>query len=178
MIKRRIFFGLIVSICTLGGLITLADWRASTLASRASVAGERTRLAASVARLEAEKQMFVLDDLTGLIWEGLQSAEVTAKVQSALNDTARQNGIVMRSIAPANQRGQAADVLGFRLEFEASLPQLVAFLKEIEFGRPPIIITRANMRRLVRANQEEAQPVLFVQIDVNAPVLRDDEVGE
>ena len=149
----------------------LSDWRQSVLAERDAMRNEMHRLSLSIARLSAEKQSFVSDELIGLTWEAAQTAEATAKVQSSVNDMARETGILMRSIAPTNAfETEIPNAISFRLEFEASLDQLVPFLKTLEYGQPALVVSRANLRRLVRPNQAGTQPDLFVQIDVAAPV--------
>lgn len=152
----------------------LSSWRATAMANLASAQTEKAQLIASIERLRAEKQSFVSDDLAGLTWEAAQIAEATAKVQSAVNDMGRSTGILMRSIAPVNATGSGIpNAISFRLEFEARLDQLVPFLRDIEFGRPALVITRANLRRLARPNERGAQPDLFVQINVAAPITLD-----
>ncbi len=159
-------------------LLPLGNWRQSTLDRQIDLVNDREQLEGRVAQLEAEKQSFVSDDLEGLIWEGEQQAEATAKVQSAINDIARDNGILMRSIAPTNNVDIGIpNAISFRLEFEASLDQLVSFLKTIEFGQPALVVTRANTRRLVRPGQASLQPELFVQLDIAAPISISDGSG-
>jgi len=175
----------ILTLCVFAALVYLAiiaplvDWRQAMLAQRDAMRGEMVRLQSSIARLEAEKQSYVSNDLTGLTWAASQMAEATARVQSTINDLARDTGIAMRSIAPRNNSDtDIPNTIGFRLEFEASLDQLVPFLKTMEYGQPTLVVTRVNMRRLVRPNPTGPQPDLFVQIDVAAPVTIAEGAGQ
>jgi type II secretory pathway component PulM len=187
MTRHRLLARLVALLTMLGVAVLLfvaviaplAQWRSPTLSNLDKAQAEQHRLMASIARLNQEKQSFVADDLGDLIWAGAQSAEATARVQSAVNDMARNSGIVMRSIAPANTgNADMPNAKSFRLEFEATLDQLVPFLKNLEFGQPSLIITRASLRRLVRPNQSNPQPALFAQIDIAAPMRLKDEAGE
>ena len=162
------------------GLISpLANWRSAKILEHQKILLEHAGLEDSIARLQAERMAFVSDDLAGLTWEGAQAAEATAKVQSAVNDMARDNGILMRSITPT--RDNSSDIpnaINFRIEFEASLDQLVPFLKTVEFGQPALVVTRSNLRRLARPNQANTQPDIFAQIEIAAPFSLTDEAVE
>ncbi|WP_108813231.1 GspMb/PilO family protein [Loktanella sp. Alg231-35] len=180
MIRQRlILFSVItmfVASLYLAVVAPLSAWRSASLEGLSSVENEIAQLEARVATLTIGQQSFVSDDLSGLTWEAAQMAEATAIVQSAVNDTARENGIVLRSIAPASgSETEIESAIGFRLEFEAHLDQLVPFLKAVEFGQPALVVTRANLRRLSRPNQSNPQPELFVQIELAAPVTLTDE---
>lgn len=168
------FLTLIAAFAALSYVLVIAplsQWRADAIAGLASVQQERVQLTQSIARLEAERESYAREDLSGLMWEASQIAQATARVQSALNDIARRNGIPVRSIAPTNAQGATSEnTITFRLEFEASLDQLVPFLKTVEFDQPVLVVTRANMRRLTRPGDSGPQPDLFVQLDITAPV--------
>lgn len=153
----------------------LSIWREDTISSLLSVQTEKEELSQSIMRLQAERDSYAREDLTGVMWQASQMGQATARVQSALNDIARRNGIAMRSIAPIN--GQSNEV-AFRLEFEASLDQLVPFLKQVEYDQPVLLISRASLRRLVRPNNISSQPDILVQIDIAAPVTLIDEPSE
>ncbi|MDO6591944.1 hypothetical protein DS901_02480 [Loktanella sp. D2R18] len=172
-LSRAVTLTTLVTVLTLlffGALSPLAGWRSAKLAEHAQTQARRAQLEDSIARLEAERVAFVSDDLAGLTWEGAQEAEATAKVQSAVNDMARNNGILMRSIAPTRDNNtEITNAIGFRLEFEASLDQLVPFLKTAEFSQPALVVTRASLRRLARPNRTGTQPDIFAQIDIVAP---------
>ncbi len=160
----------LVALLFFGVLSPLANWRSAKLSEHVRAESERIRLEESITRLEAERRAFVSEDLAGLIWEGTQEAEATAKVQSAVNDMARNNGILMRSIAPTRaNNSDFTHAITFRLEFEASLDKLVPFLKTVEFSQPALVVTRANLRRLARPNPSGTQPDIFAQIDIAAP---------
>lgn len=174
LLTRLVVFAVALVVASLGYLLViepLSNWRNTTISTRNAIKDEMTRLNDSIARLQAEKQSFITDDLSALTWEGAQAAEATARIQSALNDMARETGILMRSIAPTNETSSDfPSAATFRLEFEASLDQLVPFLKAVEYGQPVLVVTRANFRRLVRTGQTGPQPDLFMQIDIAAPV--------
>ena len=149
----------------------LADWRSATIDKVATLAAEEVALQQRLADLQSERESFVADDLAGMTWEAEQPAQATARVQSAINDIARSNAIQLRSIVPTSGAGAGfAPAVAFRLEFETTLDNLVPFLKATEFHRPSIVLTRTNLRRLVRPNQVSIQPELFVQIDLAAPI--------
>lgn len=180
-LSRAVTLATLVALLALlffGALSPLAGWRRAKLAEHTQAQVGHAQLEDSIARLEAERSAFISDDLAGLTWEGTQEAEVTAKVQSAVNDMARNNGILMRSIAPTRNNSDIINAINFRLEFEASLDQLAPFLKTVEFNQPALVVTRANLRRLARPNRTGAQPDIFAQIDITAPFSLTDARAE
>jgi len=149
----------------------LAAWKASTMNERNVAISEHEALGKRIASLTLETQSYGNDGVDQLIWHAEQIGEVTARVQTAINAIAQKNGVVMRSIGPNTpQDASIDDVIGFRLEFEATLDRLSAFLQEIEYQQPVLLVSRANLRRLVRPGESGLQPQLFVQIDVIATI--------
>jgi len=149
----------------------LAAWRADVLQQKAQMQTDMDNLTERIERLTQERDTIRIGGIDGLIWQANQMPEATAKVQSQVNTLARDAGILMRSIAPRNAAStRIPGAIGFRLEFEASLDQLVPFLRAVEFGEPALAASRVSLRRLARPTQSGSQPDLFVQMDIEAPV--------
>lgn len=161
---------LLVMACWLLLVSPIIGWKQNVAEKHAQIQADTTRIKTSISELSFEKNAFSRDDFTPLIWTGRQLAEVTAKVQSTINEMAVSSGISMRSIAPTSRNAtELSDVIGFRLEFESDLEQLTEFLKKLEYGQPSLVVTRSNIRRLTRGGPPSKLPALFLQIDVMAP---------
>lgn len=157
----------------------LAAWKASTINERTDAIFEQEALKKRITSLTLETQSYGNDGVDQLIWQAEQIGEVTARVQTAINAMAQENGVVMRSIGPNRpQDASIGNVIGFQLEFEATLDRLSAFLQEMEFQQPVLLVSRANLRRLVRPGESGLQPQLFIQINVIAPIKLLNEVSE
>lgn len=179
------------SILKLGGTVVLGlliwlfayqpleAWKASALEARTAAIIAHEALEQRITSLTLETQSYGSDGIDDLTWQAEQIGEVTARVQTTINAMAQDNGIVMRSIGPNTPRDTSiGDVIGFRLEFEATLDRLSAFVQEIEYSQPVLLVSRANLRRLVRPGETNSQPQLFVQIDVIAPIRLPGEESE
>lgn len=164
----------LVGIAALGwfAIVTpLAAWKSGALAERAETLEEIARLEQSLASLKAERGQLSVGGELDVLWTAAQMGEATARVQSELSGMARANGVSLRSISPNRARDMTlANAAGVRLEMEAGLDQLGAFLTELEHHSPALLIERAVVRRLNKPSGEGAQPLVFAQIDVSAPI--------
>lgn len=167
---------LVVAIGAVGLYLTagtaLAEWRSAQFSRLSEVQNEIAVLETRQAGLRADLANFSDQDITDLFWTAGQPGAATALVQSAISSTASQHGILMRSITPFTPREETIQgAFGVRLEFEARLDQLSQFLQSIEYDRPALVVDRMVLRRLNRPGDTAAQPSLFAQIDLLAPVI-------
>lgn len=155
----------------------IRTWQAEALAGRDAAVREMARLGDRIAALTAERAGLSEGGTLDIVWNAQQMGQATARIQSALSGLASERGIALRSVAPSGTRDLSlAMAAGFRLEFEAMLDQLTGFLTDIEYHSPVLVVERATLRRLNRPQTAAAggglqQPLVFVQLDVLAPVL-------
>ncbi|WP_339691982.1 hypothetical protein [Celeribacter baekdonensis] len=106
-----------------------------------------------------------------LLWTAPQIGEVTAKIQSTLTNQARDSGLALRSIAPTGaEEEDFATFAKFRLEGEVRLDSTLNFLRKLEGNAPPLLVRNATLRRLNRPGNAEEYPLLFIQLELVAPV--------
>lgn len=149
----------------------ISAWAASQITERDMLREQRARLQQSVQRLEVERNDFEVTDTGKLTWASQQIGQTTARVQQAINEIAIDQGIRMRSVAPGRSAiPEITEAIGFRLEFEAHLDQLTAFLRIVEANEPILVVAQTKLRRLARQSLENAQPLVFIQMDVVAPI--------
>ena len=104
------------------------------------------------------------------IWSAATPGEATARVQAQLSDLASQNGISFRAITPLRTEAiPLKQAVSFRIEAEAQLDQLVAFLRAAEYASPVLVFEKGSIRRLSKPGAATPQPVVFFQFDVFAP---------
>lgn len=158
-------------LCWFSVIEPLSTWRSDTLGNLQNAVTDESRLRAAISKMELEKAQFGTGSDDVLTWSASQTGEAFARVQASLSETASANGISFRSITPL----PTAEIDGLtrapvRVEFEADLSQLSSFLQSVEYGIPALPIERAMLRRLIRPNETASLPVLFVQLDVAAPI--------
>ncbi|NSX56913.1 type II secretion system protein GspM [Parasulfitobacter algicola] len=160
---------LLIWIAVLSPLVT---WRNQAQSNLLSAQTELARLERSIAQLQIEQTRLSADDATSILWMASQSGEATARVQANLSTMARQSGVNLRSISPVRARELAfSQAVAFRMESEATLDQVVSLLRAIEYSTPPLVIERANLRRLARPTRTSDQPLMFFQLEILAPVI-------
>lgn len=153
----------------------LGEWRQAQLTELERTKLEIERLTLATARLEAERDSLQGETTISKLWDGTQPGEISARIQSHLNDAASESGISFRSITPLPPRSAGTYTsFGFRLEFEAGLGQLARFLQDVEYAAPALPVERATLRRVIRPGDRSEQPIVFAQIDIVAPVLTND----
>lgn len=154
-------------------------WSDARVQTRAKLVGQIEKLRHSLAELQAERAQISSGETEGIFWTAERAGEATALVQSEISSIARARGLALRSIAPTEPRKlHSVTGVGFRLEAEAHLDDLMAFLRDIEFHSPTLMVERATLRRLNRVGQNDAQPVIFVQLDLLAPLRLKDSQTE
>ncbi|MCU0910461.1 MAG: type II secretion system protein GspM [Rhodobacteraceae bacterium] len=159
------------ALLTLGVVLPLAEWRARTLAAAEAARDEAERLASAIGRMRTERAQLSGSGIDAVVWPGERLGEVTARVQGRISELAVGHGLQLRSIAPTGTRPlPLTQGVGFRIESETTLDRLTEFLREVEHHAPALTVERATLRRLARPGEEPPQPVLFVQIDILAPV--------
>ncbi len=149
----------------------LAAWRNATLVTAEAAIVETQRLMAGMSSLRTERAQLSGSGIDALVWPGERLGELTARVQGRISELAVRHGLQLRSITPTGTRAlPLTSAVGFRIESETTLDRLVGFLREVEHHSPGLIVDRATLRRLSRPGDEPLQPVLFLQIDIVAPV--------
>jgi len=142
-------------------IIPIVEWKSTTIAQRDQLVLDHANLTERSQKLRQDVASYAGDDL----------GQVTAQVQTTLNALSQNSGIALRSIGPVTPRDQSlGTVVGFRLEFEAGLDQLTAFLREIEYHTPALVVANGTLRRIVRPGDTAAQPRLFAQLVLTAPI--------
>lgn len=159
----------------------VSEWRSGVLQRASTMVEDIERLDLSVQTLTAEARALSGSQRVDLMWSAEQSGQASALIQGRLSDLAREQGLLLRSIAPLPNRDlPIAEGVGFRIELEAGLDRLVPFLIAVEHSTPLLVIERATLRRLMRSGDPDVadgsglqQPELFVQLDIIAPVQLD-----
>ena len=156
-------------------ILAIQPFFTSTNAATRDLEAAEARIASLNSRLEAlglERDGLVSIDASSAQWQGAQIGAISAEVQSRLTRLARSARVNLRAITPlpsASLAGQAAVTL--RLEGEADLAQIVAFIQSLERNQPLIILDHTILRRLNRPDDGSAQPLVFFQLSVLAPVF-------
>ena len=150
------------------------EWQADAFTTLSASQSENTRLNASLSRLKAEQAQLSGDTSLAIIWTAKQMGEATALVQSKISKLAAKHGVTLRSVTPVSGKNLPfASAIGFRIEGEATLDKLAAFLVDLESNSPALLIERAALRRLTRPGRTAAQPSIFVQLNLIAPAILD-----
>lgn len=130
------------------------------------------RLETSLARLEIEAERLTQQDTKTPGWKAARIGEAVAIIQADISKRARAQGVVLRSVTAIDAEPIAgSQSIGLRLELEAPLDQAAAFVQQTEQVSPALLITRADLRRLNRQQDEVLQPVVFVRLEISAPVV-------
>lgn len=130
------------------------------------------QLKASLAQLEAREAALSSEESAGLGWAGRQLGQVTAVVQARLSEVARTRGIRLRSVTSIPSEPIAeTETVGLRLEAEAPLDQIAGYLRDVETLTPVILVRRLNLRRLSRPTDAAAQPVVYLRLELAAPIV-------
>lgn len=162
----------VISLIWLAILQPLATWRAETASRLKDTRAESLRIQQSLLSLTQERNSLALGGTEGLVWAAPQLGEATALVQARVSELAKKNGLSLRSITPLSKRDSvSANSVGFRLELEAPLDRLTAFLVDLEYNSPALAVEQSDIRRLIRPGPDQGQPALFVQLDILAPVV-------
>lgn len=152
------------------------DWKNDAIAQLSASQSENTKLVASLSRLNAKRAQLPGDTSLAIIWSAKRMGEATALVQSEISKLAAKHSIFLRSVTPVSSRDiPFTSAIGFRIEGEATLDELATFLIALEAYTPALIIENAILRRLTRPGRTAAQPDIFVQLNLIAPVVLDEE---
>lgn len=175
VIAAYVLLGALLVSLWVGIASPIVQWRDQMLADATTAEVEAVRLRAAKNSLTREKLALSEETNEDLFWRAAQVGEAYAKVQSNVSSAATENGVSLRTATPLPaQSSGGVETIAVRVEFEADLGQLTGFLRAIEFNSPTLPIQRANLRRVIRANDLSALPTMFVQIDISAPVLMED----
>ena len=154
----------------------LSAWKLKQTAVLSAIRAEQARISASLTTLEGERRMLEGDSEISFLWRSQQIGTATAEVQASLSELAARNGISLRSISPLpGSDGESGSSIAFRVESEAALDKLTAFLTDLEHNERALVIRSATLRRLARPASRAIQPELFFQMDLQAPVLLETE---
>lgn len=152
-------------------LLPAITWKQARLDTHAIAINETQHLAASIGQLESELSQLSQQDNFDLVWTAEKFGEVTARVQAEISSSAIRAGVVLRSVTPNNAPSfPFVETVGFRIEGEAALDQLVRLLRTIETSRPALVIEKANLRRLSRVGSTQELPLLYFQMELAAPI--------
>ncbi|WP_170328196.1 type II secretion system protein GspM [Ruegeria arenilitoris] len=157
----------------------LNSWKASGLEARSQTLSEIQRMQTSIDRLKQQSSRISQNKDQDFLWRADQIGTVTAQIQTALSASAAESGVSLRSITPLKtKRVASVDAAGFRLEFEATLDQVLGFLQRIEYSSPALLVDKASLRQLRRAASDQTQPVLNAQLELIAPIHLGETVAE
>lgn len=161
--------GLVGAVVWFGALAPAQAWKDSQFAALSDAQERSAQLIERLDTLRKEAAaMSAATDFDG-VWRAASPGEATARVQASLSDIARRNGIAFRAITPLRTEAiPLKDAITFRVEAEASLDRLVAFLREAEYSSPVLVFEKGSVRRLSRPGPTTEQPVVFFQFDVLA----------
>lgn len=152
------------------------DWKSNSIAQLSASQTENAKLITSLSRLNAERAQLSGDSSLAIIWSAKRLGEATALVQSEISNLAATHGIILRSVTPVSSKDMPfTSAIGFRIEGEATLDKVTKFLVSLESNTPALIIERAVLRRLNRPGRTAAQPGIFVQLNMIAPVMLEEE---
>lgn len=172
----------LIALAALAGLVWLTvlapahQWKTRALDGLAASQMEYTRLTASLQRLKVERAQLSKGNSLDIIWKAKRMGEATALVQSEISNLAAKHGVMLRSVTPMSAKDLPfTSGIGFRVEGEATLDKLTAFLIELEGSTPALLVERAVLRRLTRPGRTAPQPDVFVQLNLIAPVTLDEE---
>ena len=170
--RHLVFFGAAAALATVAWFAAVDPLRAWAARERTALsdAQERgARLIASVEELERQEATAASGGQFEGLWQAASVGEATAKVQASLSSMARRHGISLRTIAPLRAEPLPfAEALAFRIEAEARLDQLTAFLREAEYASPVLLFDNGTIRRLVKAGKQPEQPMVFFQFTITA----------
>lgn len=131
----------------------------------------KARLTVSLAALKRQDEAFPEPASDILFWQGARQGEIGAAIQSQIGSIARNAQIRLRSSAAIDAAPLAAvTARGFRIEAEAPLDKAVMFLRALERSEPPLVVTRTSLRRLNRRSTSQEQPVVYLRLEVAAPI--------
>lgn len=144
-------------------------WKEEQFNALTTAQEQSARLAERLQTLRREAAaMSASTDFDG-VWEAQSAGEATARVQATLSDLARQNGISFRAITPLRTDAiPLKSAVSFRVEAEAPLDRLVAFLRAAEYNTPVLVFEKGSVRRLSKPGTPTEQPLVFFQFDVMA----------
>lgn len=172
---RRAKLGLVLGLATISagvwfGIIRPAQaWKDDQFTALKTAQEQSARLADRLHTLQREAAaMSAATDFEG-VWTAQSAGEATARVQATLSDLARKNGISFRAITPLRTEAiPLKSAIAFRVEAEATLDRLVAFLRAAEYNTPVLVFEKGSIRRLSKSGTPTEQPLVFFQFDILA----------
>ncbi|MHA6268366.1 type II secretion system protein GspM [Aliiroseovarius sp. CAU 1755] len=173
---------LAIVLCAAGALLVLpmlADWRSAKIANVDALESELALLDARSERLATEQALVKESQTDDLKWQADGLGVATARIQARVSEIASENGMALRSMSPTGEaKLSGAPTVTFRLEAEATLDRLVSFLRTLEYGQPVVLVQGSNLRRLNRPGVEGQQPIVFIQLNLSAPIDIVSEVSQ
>lgn len=145
-------------------------WKDDQFAALSAVQQQSVQLTERLQNLRREAALLsAATDFDG-VWSAQSAGEATARVQAALSDLARQNGISFRAITPLRSTAiPLKDAVSFRVEAEAPLDRLITFLRAAEYNSPVLVFEKGSIRRLSKPGPQPEQPLVFFQFEIMAP---------
>ena len=179
IISRLIALMLLVALFVLVWLAIISparQWKMHALDQLSASQSEYTRLTASLQRLKAEQAQLSGNATLDTVWKAKRMGQATALVQSEISNIAAKHGVTLRSVTPMSAKDLPfTSGISFRVEGEATLDKLAAFLIELEGSTPALLVERAVLRRLNRPGRTAPQPDVFIQLNLIAPVALEEE---
>ncbi|MEL7092555.1 MAG: hypothetical protein AAFN94_12550 [Pseudomonadota bacterium] len=167
--------GAVFGLCALaaalwfGAIVPAQDWKAAQFAALENAQRKSVELADRLNGLHREAAALSTATNFDGVWSAANPGEATARVQARLSELARQNGISFRAITPLRTEAiPLKPAVAFRIEAEARLDLLTAFLQEAEFSTPVLLFEKGSIRRLSKPGPPAEQPIVFFQFDVLA----------
>lgn len=165
MIAFSLFCG-----CLWQGALLIERWSEGQLAARDDALSETDRLAASLRRIEAQRIMLSGDEAARSLHETASPSTGAARVQALLDKRARGADVSLDSVQSLGTREVAGvPAAAFRLEGEASYDRWMALIADLENHDPPLVIEAAMLRR-VPTGTWSAQPMVYAQLHLFAPL--------
>ena len=161
--------GALASAIWFGALGPAQDWKAAQFAALDDAQRKSIELADRLQDLQREAAALSTATNFDGVWTAANPGEATARVQARLSELARQNGITFRAITPLRTEAiPLKPAVAFRIEAEARLDLLTAFLREAEFSTPVLLFEKGSIRRVSKPGPPPEQPIVFFQFEVLA----------
>ncbi|MEP4627169.1 MAG: GspMb/PilO family protein [Tateyamaria sp.] len=169
--RLRFALWTLVVVGLVASAVQIEGWRKAVIARAEQLHTSTLNLEVRRIGLSKELHTFGQNPAEPFLWKEDERGVANARIQAHISEAATRNGLALRSISPAGN-GTLGDrqTAIFRLEAEARLDHLSAFLRGLEYDLPAVLVDGAVLRRLNRPGSTSEQPELFVQMDLVAPI--------
>lgn len=175
MLHRLAALGLLAVVLVTGWSVIAAPLIESLQETEQALLREhrlKARLETRIAQLQTDLAQLDGQSVEAIGWQGSRTGEISARIQSQIGERARAHGLQLRSVAAIEADDVAGSAAtGFRVELQAPMDQAARFLRDLEIATPPILARRTNIRRLNRGRGQSPQPVVFMRLELAAPII-------